>query len=162
MATSAKDEESDRLPIAPMEIDASLTSEDLLCTGMIGNLRCTNNLDGVKNCVGAGDTLCASCRSKKSKFQRFVETFKSENTQQSIQVLLKFALQIYSMLIGALLIIFTPQLCDKNVPGKTPHACTISENFIIDYPFYLAASRCTFSSSAVKTCSSNTWTSTLT
>ena len=138
MATSSKGDESDRLPISPLEIESSLTSDDLLCTQMIGNLRCTNNIDGAKNCAGASDTLCGSCRSKKTKCQRFMEILKSENTQQSIQVLLKFALQIYSMLIGSLLIIFTPQLCDKNVEGKTPHACTIKENFEIDYPFYLA------------------------
>jgi len=95
-----------------------------------GKFICENKIDSHRDCLGASDGLCSSCRSKQTCWESFVTKMTSEDTTQLLSVALSFLMQIYQMSVGSLIIIFTPQLCED-------HACTFKENFEIDFPFYL-------------------------
>lgn len=133
--------------------------------------QCKAQIDGAKDCLGGSDTLCTQCRKNQTTLQCILQKVSNEDTQQLLQVSIKFIMQLYQMLIGSMLILLVPQLCDKfsceDNPTKVginfngyitddgtmklgegkctsaagccvlPHACTLEENFIVDYPFYL-------------------------
>lgn len=106
-----------------------------------GKFICTNLIDTHRDCVGGSDGLCKSCREKQTCFQALVQKITSEDTTQLISVILSFLMQLYQMSVGSLIILFTPQLCDD-------HACTLKENFEVDYPFYLVVLITNFSTFA--------------
>jgi len=95
-----------------------------------GQFICEKKIDSHRDCMGASDGLCPACRAKETCWESFLQKATSEDTTQLIAVLLSFLMQLYQMSVGSLIIIFTPQKCGD-------HACTFSENFEVDFPFYL-------------------------
>jgi len=113
-----------------------------LCNMQVdGKFICTNLIDSHRDCVGGSDGLCKSCREKQTFFQALVQKLASEDTSQLLAVILSFLMQLYQMSVGSLIILFTPQLC-------VDHACTLKENFEVDYPFYLVVLITNFSTFA--------------
>lgn len=134
MELKSKDDEEVGVEMSLGEVVPGADDDDrdpTLCNMQAGGkFICKNLIDSHRDCIGASDGLCKSCRVKQTCWESFIQKITSEDTTQLLAVILSFLLQLYQMSVGSLIIIFTPQLCDD-------HACTFSENFEVDYTFYL-------------------------